>query len=301
MRRLVILYGGVADQFNGKQQRMIDGLCTCGYRAYAKRFGDIIYLNRQNVREKWEHSIVDINRVIEFISRDKDAVVWSVKHDIVKDKILKRVSNFKLYYSCCSRNMYNNYCDFSLVDDVSRMCGNTRLFVKGKDSNYWCPGGQCKEFDYLLIGRRADKNEILFLEKLNSVMAKRRVLWIGGIDHKDKVRCRHEVIFTDFLCQDAVRDNIPRAKVGILFTEHPAEGFPQSFLEMTMCGVPVVYNKHAPGNVNYFFEHNSMLVSKSNLISGAESLLGRYNPVECRKVAIEHYDLDVSYGRMIDA
>lgn len=295
---LIVLYGDISNSHNGKQQRMIDGGCTCGYREYARNYGHIVYMAPQNVKLNWEHSITNPNKVVEFIKKYPDAIVWSVKHSSRKDKeILKRIKNKKVYYSCNARNMYNDYCDVSLVDTEDRLKGNAKLFVKGKDFRYWKPSNK-KEFDYLLLGRRGDKNEIHFLRRLNEVKEGRSILWIGGKKHEGRIKTKHKVVCTDFIGQDAVRDNIPRAKVGILFTELSVEGFPQSFLEMTMCGLPVVYNINAPRNKFYFHKHNCLLSSKENIIKNAETLLKNGDPIKCRETAIKYYSLDKSYERI---
>lgn len=195
--------------------------------------------------------------------------------------------------------MYNNFCDISLVDTEERIRKNARLWFKGKNPEVWKPGKQEREFDYLLIGRRADKNELYFLNNLNKVKEKRKILWIGGKEYEKKIVTNHEVVCTDFISQDEVRKTIPMAKVGILFTELKIEGFPQSFIEMTMNGIPVVYNKNAPRNRFYFHNGNSFVCSKKNMIRAAEVLLVDRDPVRCRKIAVDNYSLEKSYKRIL--
>lgn len=298
-KRIILLYGAVSSKKNGKQQRMIDGGCTCGYRPYGQKFGKIIYLSKQKVREDWEMSMTNPSEVVEYIKSQPDAVVWSIKHDPNKDKnILKKIKNRKLYYSCCKADMYNAYADVSLVDTPKRLRKNAKLWFKGKDPEYWKPVAR-KKYDYLLVGRRADKNELYFLEQLNKVKHSRKVLWIGGESHKNKIKCKHQVDCTGFIGQDEVRDLISSARVGVLFTEHPREGFPQSLLEMTMCGVPVVYSNSGPQNSWYFFPDNTAIANKKKLINSAEGLLERADPEACRKVAIENYSLQASYEHLV--
>ena len=205
-----------------------------------------------------------------------------------------------MYYSCNAKNRNCKQSNVNLIDTPDRLkTKKDRLWFKGKDPEYWKPQGQNKEFDYLLIGTRGDKNEAFFLNRLNQIKEKRRILWIGGRKHRHKVRTNHEVVYTDFIGQDHVRDNIPRAKVGILFTELKIEGFPQSFVEMTMCGLPVVYNKNAPRNEFYFHKGNCRLSTKKDIIKNAEILLKNYNPDRCRQIAINNYSLKKSYRRML--
>lgn len=297
---IIILYGGISSKKNFKYQRMIDGNATCGYREYAKNYGHIIYMSPQNIKQLWEHSILKPKDVIAFIKKYPHSIVWSVKHDPQKDtKILLNIDNKKIYYSCNSKNMYNKSCDVSLVDTKHRVKKNAKLWFKGKDPNYWKPSSQKKEFDYLLIGRRADKNELYFLRKLNEVKEERKILWIGGNKHINKITTNHKVTCTDFVSQDEVRRLIPSAKVGILFTELKVEGFPQTFLEMTMCGVPVVYNKNAPKNEFYFHNDNCLLSSKKNIVKSAEILLKNGDPIKCRETAIRNYSLDKSYKKVL--
>jgi len=297
---LIILYGELTGSKSKKYQGLIEGTATCGYREYARCFGHIIYLSSQEVYLPWEHCITSSKKVIDFINSYPTAVVWAVKHAPRRDsKILTRINNKKLYYACRALKMYNNRCHVSLVDTEERIRKNARLWFKGKDPDYWKPLGKEKVFDYLLIGRRADKNELYFLDKLNKVKDKRRILWIGGKNHRKKIQSNHEVVCTSFCGPDDVRNNIAKAKVGVLFTEIKTEGFPQTFLEMTMCGVPVVYNKAAPKNRFYFHEHNSHVCSKKNIVSASESLLKKYNPEKCREEAIKNYSIEASYKRIL--
>jgi len=304
--QIIILYGKYKpDSFHEKQQKMIDNKTTCGYREYASKYGHIIYLTRQNVHKNWEHSITNINKVIEFCNKRPDYLVWSVKHDESGDKdlILRKIKNLKVYYSCCSLNMYNSYCNISLVDDNKRIKNNAVLHIKGKDENYWKPikSYKDKQYDYLLMGHRADKNELYFLEKINSIKEKRNILWIGGEKHKKKISSHHNINFTNFIGPEEIRHLIPKAKVGILFTEHPSEGFPQSFLEMTMCGVPVIYSDTGPINKNYVHKNNCLICKKKELIICSENLLKKMSESIshlCRQEAIENYSLDISYYNM---
>jgi hypothetical protein len=299
---LIILYGELGNKTMWKHQRMIDGGATCGYREYAKHYGSIVYVTPQTVSLSWEKSITTPKEIIRYIRQYPDAVVWSVKKGPKKDaQILSKIENKKVYYSCNSKNRNCKYADINLIDTPDRLKSKRdRLWVKGKDPEYWKPQGQKKEFDYLLIGTRGDKNETYFLKRLNEVKDKRRILWIGGKKHEDKIKTNHQVVCTGFIGQDDVRDNIPRAKVGILFTELKIEGFPQSFCEMTMCGVPVVYNINGPRNKYYFHKSNSILSNKQEMIASAEKLLARHDPVLCREAAIENYSIEKAYRRILE-
>jgi len=297
-KKLIILYGEIGTTSWKKADNLIRGVFTCGYRSYAEKFGSIIYMTAQETFKSWEHSMTSPQEVIDFINKYPNAIVWAVKHAPDRDqRILSKITNKKMYYSCCNKKMYNSYCDISLVDTDERLKNNAKVFVKGKDENFWKPIKQKKRYDYLFVGQRGDKNEIFFLNHLNKIKKKRRILWVGGKKHRKKVRTIHDVTYTSSLNSEGVRDNISKAKVGILFTEL-GEGFPQSFLEMTMCGVPVVYNKKAPFNKNYFFKQNSLRVTKKNLIIGAESLLKTFNSEKCREVAINNYSLEKSFERL---
>jgi glycosyltransferase involved in cell wall biosynthesis len=299
---LIILYGEMSNKSIWKQQRMIDGGATCGYREYARNFGTIIYLAPQKVKLPWEKSIVKAKNVVKYISQYPNAVVWSVKKGPKKDKhILSKIPNKIFYYSCNAKNRNCKYSNINLVDIPERIKHKQKdkIWFKGKDPEYWKPQGQKKEFDYLLIGTRGDKNEAYFLNKLNKIKEKRRILWIGGQKHSHKVNTNHEVVYTPFVGQDYVRDNIPKAKVGILFTELKIEGFPQSFIEMTMCGLPVVYNINAPKNKFYFHEGNCKLSTKKDIVKNAEFLLKHYDSKLCRKIAIKNYSLEKSYRRIL--
>lgn len=300
-----MLYGGLSKERNGKQQMMIDGKCTCGYREYAKMFGCIIYLSRQDVKCDWEYSMTDAQQVIDFCKKHPEAIVWSVKHDPKKDVILKAIPNKTVYYSCCNRNMYNNVADVSLVDTPARLRGNAKIHIKGKDKDYWWDQGDTesiyKPYDYMLVGKRGDKNEAHFINELtDKVKGKRSVLWVGGTAHKNRIKeTHHNVDLTNFGSMEFVALSIPLGKIGILFTEHPAEGFPQTFLEMTMCGLPTIYNISAPINQAYFYEGvNTFTCKKKHLIAKAEYALKNWSEDKadmCREFAAKNYSLQVSW------
>ena len=298
---LIILYGDISNKSNWKQQRMIDGGSTCGYREYARNFGHIIYMCPQTIKHDWEHVILKPKNVIKFINKFPDAIVWSVKHSPKKDnEILSKIKNKKVYYSCNAKNCYNQFVDVSLVDTPKRVKKNAKIFFKGKSSEYWLPSDK-KEYDYILIGTRGDKNEAYFINKLTTLIKdKRKIIWVGGKKFRKRVKqTHHKIIYTDFIGQDEVRDIIPKAKVGILFTELKVEGFPQSFLELTISGVPTIYNENAPVNKFYFHKDNCILSNKKSLIRNAEKLLKNGNSEKCRKTAIEHYSIQKSYDRIL--
>ena len=300
---LIILYGEISNKTKWKHQRMIDGGSTCGYREYARNFGHIVYVTPQKVKLPWEHSIIEPQNIIKFISKYPKAIVWSVKTGERKEReVLSKIKNKKVYYSCNANNRNSKYSHINLIDTPERIKRpkKDRLWMKGKDPEYWKPIHDHKEFDYVLTGTRGDKNEVFFLKQLNSVKEKRKILWIGGEKHKHKVNTIHEVIYTKFVGQDSVRNNISRGKVGILFTELKIEGFPQSFLEMTMCGLPVVYNQNAPRNDFYFHDGNCKLSEKKDLVKNAEYLLKHRDPKVCRKIAIENYSIEKSYERILE-
>lgn len=295
MAKLIILYGDLGSTTNGKYQALIEGRLTCGYREYARCSGGyIVYMSpQQNLHQPWEKNILSPDAVRAFCDAHPDAIVWSVKHGPDKNKkILKYLRNFKIHYPCNSQHPTNPYCDISIVDTEARVINDkTKLFFKGKDPEFWKPVSP-KEYDYLLMGRLNNKNQTVFLTRLNEVRERRRVLWIGGAAFQKKVKTHHDVVYTKPSSPDFVRDNISKARVGILYSEIATEGFPQSFLEMTMCGVPVVY--HGPVNRFYFFPENSVRPPKKKLVSAAEDLLRNHDSVACRKIAVERYSIQRS-------
>ena len=100
---LIILYGRFGDKVHEKQQAMIDGRSTCGYRSYAKAFGEIIYLCPQVTKETWDSSISSPHGLLKYIKArtatndifNKETIIWSVKHDPTgqKDAILQKIPN----------------------------------------------------------------------------------------------------------------------------------------------------------------------------------------------------------------
>jgi len=314
-KRIIILYGRVSNRTSPKQQMMIDGGCTCGYREFAEKYGEIIYLSPQKVSKPWERCLPNPKDVVKYIKTldPNNVIIWSVKYDPTKDaEILSKIKNYKtLYYSCCSRNMYNSNVNISLVDDKKRLKKNCAIHIKGKNPDFWkAKDAKEKTYDYVLVGRRGDKNELFFIEKLNKeVKEQRKIIWIGGVKFADKVKgicSRHRVKCTDFVSPELVRDTIPKAHVGILFTEHPAEGFPQTLLEMSICGVPVMYNYKAPINKAYNNSDNTVMVTKKDdLVIDSETLLKvcKHDPKisqYCREEAIANYGIAESYQNMLN-
>lgn len=300
--RVIVLYGYMSDGgHNKKNQKMIDGILTCGYREFAKNAGCIIYPCIQyRLKESWEYSMPNPDDIVDFCNDHPDAIVWSVKYSPEKNEILSRIKNFKIHYPCNAKNSINSYCDINLVDTEQRMTNaSCRLYLKGKDPDFWKPIEE-KKFDYLLMGTRDDKNQSYFIRQLNSIKQKRKILWIGGKGKvKKTIRTHHEVSYTSVGGPEFVSKKIGLAKIGILYSEIASEGFPQSFLEMTMSGVPVVYG--GPYNPLYFFKENSSRPKKKHLIIEAEDRLKKYNAdvsKACRACAVDHYSIEKSIERM---
>lgn len=301
--RLILVYGRVDSSPCGKQQAMIDERWTCGYREYAKQPGVVIIYPRpqSNMKHAWEMSMPRGVGLVDYCKSHPDAVIWSVKKDKRKNVLLAQTPNFKVYYSSCANHGVQKIADISLVDTEARMRGRSAIHLKGKDPSFWKPIDQPKEYDYLLMGKRGDKNEIFFLKQLGKVKTPRSILWLGGIKHKKTARKilakHHSIKVTSMYGMTKVRDHISKAKVGILYSELAVEGFPQTFLEMTMCGVPVVYG--GPQNKYYFFPENSERPRKKHLVIAAEDLLTRYNSKACRKRAVENYSIEKSIDRIL--
>lgn len=294
--RLIILYGKFVPAKKGKTQQLINGNLTCGYRDYAKYAGKIIYMSPQVTSSSYDMSITNPASIIKLCNDNPNAIVWVIKRFIPKDKrhkVLKNIPNFKVYYSCNSKNTMWGACDISLVDTPERVThASHRLFIKGKDPNFWKPTKE-KKYDYVVVGRLNNKNQMYFIDKMSKIKKRRSILWIGGKGVKNKIDSKHNVVYTKLRGPDFVRDSISKARVGVLYSEIKSEGFPQAFLEMTMCGVPVVYG--GPYNPGYFFPENSLVLkNKRNIAFAAEELLANHDSEACRNIAIENYSLEKS-------
>jgi len=299
--KLIILYGRFQTTTNWKQQRMIDGGATCMYREMAQTFGEIIYLAPQKISKKWEKCFISKKTLIDYLKSFPDAVIWSVKHDLNKDSVLNLIPNKKVYYSCCSYDMYNSKCDISLVDLPSRIKNNGKLWVKGKNPTYWKPSNN-KIYDLLIMGSRGDKNELFFLKNMQQTDKEYSILWIGGDKFRDKqINKKHQVCYTPFFSMEDVRKHIPLAKMGVILSEHPAEGFPQSFLEMTMCGVPVVYL--FKGSPNRVYSGNFTGIVDKHIVSAVvEDKLSTWTmerSESVREYAKNNYSLEKSYESIL--
>ena len=306
---LIILYGRFGDRQHEKQQAMIYGGSVCGYRDYAKQFGEIIYLCPQDTKENWDSDIRfynnDPKRIINKIKNwYPDSIVWSVKHDPTKqkDRLLEQLPNKKVFYSCCSCDTTNSSCDVSLVDTPERVKGNAVLWVKGKDPEFWKPQGSKKVFDYCMIGKRGDKNEVWFIDQLtDKIKEKRNIIWIGGEKHAYKMKkSHHNIACTQFSGPVDVRNYIDLAKVGILLSEIPAEGMPQSLIEMLIMGLPVVYL--GPQSPLYKCRGMILQKTKDNAVVYAENELKSIWIDRSNRVlvdAVETFSLEKSYESIL--
>lgn len=291
---LILLYGEVGNVPNDKYQLLIDERLTCGYREYARcsNKGLIVYMTPQKrLKYDWEINLPHGKDVIDLCEQNPQAKVWSITYHISKNFILRSIPNFKIHYSCSAKHSYDNLCDVSLVDTVERIVESKhRLFFKGKDPDFWKSSSD-KKFDYVVCGIRNDKNQSYFINALNRVNDKRSILWIGGKAFASQIKSKHHVICTRPLGPKEVSELLPQAKIGILYSQIASEGFPQTLLEMTMCGVPVVYN----GPKNYHYIHKDSVVmpkNKTDIVDRAESLLHNHDSEKCRKIAVNHYSID---------
>lgn len=299
---IILLYGQVADDAHPKQQKMIDGSCTCGYREFAENAGKIIYLRPQsNLIQDWEVCL-NAKQVENLLNNNPDAIVWSVKKCDKKDKILRNCDNFSFYYSCVNRKHYNSSADISLVDTTDRIKNDKCiLHLKGKDPNYWLPSKE-KKYDYVLMGDKKQKNQRFVINQMTeNVKNKRSILWIGG--NKSGInKSHHDITIFGKAGPNKIKELLPQAKIGILYTEYLGEGFPQTFLEMTMCGVPVVYPSRAPMNEFYKSDKNCLFVKKKNNIwRKSEDCLFEYTSKmakECRDFAASNYSISCAIDRM---
>lgn len=298
---LIILYGRFQKEKNWKQQRMIDGGSTCMYREFAKKFGEIIYLAPQDCNSEYDKSINNLGTLTEYLLENPNAIVWSVKHCSFKDTVLSVIPNKKVYYSCCAYNTINPYCDISLVDRSDRLKKNARLWVKGKDHLYWQSSRE-KSYDFLIMGSRGDKNEEFFLFEMCGIDKGYSILWIGGEKYKGRIKSNHEINYTPFLSMNKVKNTIPIAKVGVILSEHPAEGFPQSFLEMTMCGLPVIYL--STGYENGIYTRNLIEIRDKKYISNVAKIViegwTQQLSDNVREYAIANYSLEKSYESILN-
>lgn len=304
---LMILYGRFQEESNPKQQRMIDGGSTCMYRELAHKFGHIVYLAPQKTEHYWDSSVVAYNGGEKCLERhlkaeyNKELIIWSVKKCPKKDELLSRLSNKKVYYSCCSRDMYNGYCDVSLVDTEARLKGNAKLWTKGKDPDYWFTS-KLKVYDFLLVGPRNDKNEMWFIKQMEQTNKQYNILWIGGKKFEDKIRkSKHHIHCTEFLTMGEVRRLIPTAKIGIMLSEHPSEGFPQTLLEMMMCGVVPIYLDDQKQQTVYT-KNCIRIKNKLDIVKVAEYAIDKWTiaySMETRIYAIDHFSLELCYQSIL--
>lgn len=296
---LIILYGGFGSQLSPKLQSLVEERVTCGYREYARHYGTICYLSPVNgLRYPWERSFPSGAGAFEFCKSRPKAIVLALKHaDRGRDFLLTRLPNVCLYYSCGSKHVYNHHADISLVDTKSRIINTKcKLWMKGKDPEFWKPIDVDREFDYALMGKpRQGKNQKEFINQLSALVKERRsILWIGGKGHV-RYNGHHRLEVTPMLPPERVRDALSRCKVGVLYTKWRGEGFPQSFLEMAMCGLPVLYSKAGPYNPAYFDDQLSSIGDNSNWIAEAEKLLSRADHVACRAKAVDMFSINKSF------
>ena len=303
---LIILYGSMGDKHNAKVQKMIDGRSVCGYRSHAEKFGEIIYMAPQNLSKPWERCITSKAQLALYLEGlPSDCIIWCVKHDKDgrRDDVVRRLNHRSVYYSCCSLDTFNPNCNISLVDTSARIKNKRmKLWVKGKDRGWWYENSP-KFFDYCLIGRRADKNEQWFISELTEkVKQKRSIMWIGGEGHKIP-KTHHHVATTPFCGPEIVRNGINSCRVGINATEHPCEGFPQSLVEMQICGLPCVYLDTAPWNDLYigmrglFWPTPIARSPKEEVVIKAEKFLANIEKINI----VSHLTLENSYQSILNA
>jgi glycosyltransferase involved in cell wall biosynthesis len=309
-RKLILIYADITPGTPPKYQKIANGGLTCGYREYAKCFGEIIYAQNLQTHETWDRALFTKESLLEHLLANPDAIIWSVKKSPTLDnQVLRHIPNPRFYYSCGAHDLHSKVYDINLLDTEKRLriVGSkgfvAELHRKGKDPEFWTPAEE-KEYDYVLMGTpRPGKNQ----KKVISILARdikqpRRILWVVSVGYKGKTSTRkagnHTLTTTPMLGPEKVRDHIRKARVGFLFTSYTDEGFPQSFLELTMCGVPVVYRKGAPINKFYEHPHNCVVTTRDVLAADAERLLNEGDSAKCREEAVANYSFAKSFGHL---
>lgn len=301
--KLIILCGNPHAQTSDKYERIFGGGFNFGYSDYARVAGCILFAFPVNFPlSSWMGCFPDGDGLVDYCCRYPDALVFSIKpSDKRKARLLQKLPHAKVYYSCGKRAGYDSSCDVSVVDDPARVTNDrTRLWVKGKDSVFWAPSPAERVYDYVMVGRtKKGKNYELFLDLLaKSDAPPRRVLWVAGPSPGVTRLGVHELEQIEYSSATIIRGLLSRSRVGILFTAYPDEGFPQVFLEMVMCGVPVVYRDKAPWQSCYDHPAICVRTGQDRLIASAESLLARADAAACRQVAESRFSLDKSVASL---
>jgi len=305
-KKLIVLYGPIGGKPDDKYQKLINEEMVCGYREYAETFGEIIYLKPLVIYKQWEMCLSE-KACIDYCNAQNNCIIWSVKFDKAKEKMLRHINHPKLYYSCNNRNMFCPSTDISLVDTIDRLTHKKmKLWFKGKSPTLWTQNDN-KEYDVVLVGPRNDKHESEVVNSLTNFVKypKLTILWIGGEPHRTKIQVTHHHIkTTPMLSKKDMLNILPKCKVGIIYTDHPTEGFPQSFIEMNMCGIPVIYKVGAPMNTYYigannvYFIHGLYDVSVKLL----DLLYGKIHYSQhsrlCREFAVNNLSIEKSYSHM---
>lgn len=305
--RLIIICGNPHAGDSPKYDRIFSQDVTFGYRDYARVAGALIFpFSISGELRSYEAAVNDPDAIAEYCNAWPDAVVWSLKAwTPEKVALLQRIKNRKVHYSCGARNTFNPHCDVSLVDDPIRVSNkHMRLWIKGKDPQQWPLLSDTRVYDYLVLGRnKPGKNQKLFYSMIfDSVASPRSVLWVGGSDVEEEIPAGiHKLHLVPFAKSVDLPSYFAKCKVGGLFTEWHDEGFPQSYLEMAMCGLPVVYNAAAPWSTSYESPAISCRVTRKNLVEQAEHLRNNADHAKCRAAAVAQFSLERSIASIIEA
>jgi len=254
----------------------------------------------------YELATSDTDAIVDYCNTWPNAVVWSLKKwTDAKADLLKRIRNRKIHYSCGAHDLYNPHCDVSLVDCEQRIYHKSmRTWIKGKDPDKWPLLTAERKYDYCVIGKpKAGKNQGWFINELADNLAEpRSFLWIGGSKEVIDIKIsQHSCLTIPYVATDCLPALFAQCKVGAVFTTYEDEGFPQSYLEMAMCGLPVVYHESAPWSDCYGSPNISVRANSKNVVALAETLRREANHTACRSDAVNQFSIEKSIDSILSA
>jgi len=273
-----------------------------------KYFDEIIYLISVPNRRDARSSVIEHGVKYEVVYKEDLTSKWMHDCDVFFNRAVTLVppeNPVSIYYSSSSVIVPEGSSNWDAVLTTCRTCteinNNIYSWIKGENSDFWCPEHIEKEFDFVVVGRwHKDIKCVIELAKKYPQMKIASVGWGGKYNiekrmfempEKPAFNLPNITEFGRLSDHGKVRDVLNRSKIGIAVTARGAEGFPmQTQMEYSMTGLYFVYDRFMLQDGYYVNNTTGSIFYDSDKVLKNWEELGR----GAREYAVRNFSSEVS-------